>query len=193
MSSDSNPKPSKKVPIVAGILLISLGLVGTLVTTSLTGCKHKVFENLTQSNTPISRDVVTVFFSKTQGNQSIVEDVVRKLPSEAKNNPLQFALEELLKGPTPEEKSQGFYSEIPVGTQLLGLEHHRSVVSINLSKQFTTGGGSTSMTQRLEQVKQTVYSVDNTHQIALAVEGKPLETLGGEGLEVQDSLKREQQ
>jgi len=193
MSSDSDPKPSKKLPVIAGVLVISLGLVGIMATTSLTGCKPKVFDNLTQSNSSISRDVVTVFLSKSQGNQNIVEDVVRKLPPEYKDNPLQFALEELLKGPTPEEKSQGFYSEIPIGTKLLGLEHHRSVVSINLSKQFTTGGGSTSMTQRLEQVKQTVYSVDNSPQIALAVEGKPLETLGGEGLEVPETLKHEQQ
>lgn len=191
MSSNPNPKPSKKFPIVAGALILSLGLVGLMTTTSLTGCKPKALDGI-QGNT-ISRDVVTVFFSKTQGNHSIVEDVIRKLPQESKTNPLEFAIQELLKGPTPEEKSQGFYSEIPAGTSLIGLNQNKDTITINLSKQFTVGGGSTSMTQRLEQVKQTAYSVDNSHQVALAVEGKPLETLGGEGLEVPETMKREQQ
>jgi len=139
------------------------------------------------------RDVVTVFFSKYQGSQSIVENVIRKLPEDAKSEPLKFALNELFKGPTPEEKSQGYYSEIPKGTKLLSLKKKNDAVDINLSQQFSSGGGSTSIDQRFEELKQTVYSVDNSHKINLSVEGKPLELLGGEGLEVQESLKREPQ
>jgi spore germination protein GerM len=192
MSSDSNPKPSRKVPLLAGGLILSLLTAGLVGFSTLSGCKHDVLKGFT-NNTPVSREAVTVFFSKSQGNHSIVENVVRKLPSDAQNNPLEFAMKELLKGPTPEEKNQGFYSEIPAGTALLGLNQNNDTITINFSKQFSSGGGSTSMIQRLEQVKQTAHSVDTNHQIALAVEGKPLETLGGEGLETTETLKREQQ
>ena len=168
-------------------------MLGTIGFSSLTACNPKVFDGAIHGNNSISRDVVTVFFSKAQGNQSIVEDVVRKLPPQERNNPLEFALQELLKGPTPEEKNEGFYSEIPAGTKLLGVKQGKDSITINLSKQFTSGGGSTSMTQRLEQIKQTAYSLDSSHDVMLAVEGKPLETLGGEGLEVQESLKHNQQ
>jgi len=192
MSSDSNPKPFKKLPILAGVLVASLIAVGVVTSTTMTGCKPKGLSDLIPGS-QMAKDSVTVFFSKTQGSRSIVEDVVRPLPKENQGNPLEFALKELLKGPTPEEKEQGFYSEIPSGTSLLGLNTNDNTITINLSKQFTSGGGSTSMTQRLEQVKQTAYSVDSNHQIALAVEGKPLDTLGGEGLEVPETLKREQQ
>jgi spore germination protein GerM len=194
MSSNANPQPSKKLPMRVWLLVLSVAMVGLAAFPTLMACKDpKVFEGAIPGNKAISRDVVTVFFSKAQGSQSIVEDVVRKIPSQGQNSPLEFALQELLKGPTPEEKTQGFYSEIPAGTKLLGLNQDKDKVVINLSRQFTVGGGSNSMVQRFEQIKQTAYSLDSAHPISLAVEGKPLETLGGEGLEVQESLKHEQQ
>jgi spore germination protein GerM len=138
-------------------------------------------------------DVVAVFFSKYQGSKAIVEPVKRSIPESSQTDPLPFAIQELLKGPTKEEKEQGFYTEIPEGTQLLGIHDQQNKVVINLSKQFETGGGSNSMTQRLEELKKTTYATDNQHQLEVFVEGKPLETLGGEGLEVPGSVKREVQ
>lgn len=193
MSSNANPKPSKKLPMRVWLLFLSVAMVGLATLPTLMACQPKVFDGTIHGNNSISRDMVTIFFSKAQGSQSIVEDVVRKLPRDARNNPLEFALQELLKGPTSEEKTQGFYSEIPAGTKLLSLNKNNDTVTINLSKQFTTGGGSNSMVQRFEQIKQTAYSLDSGHQVSLAVEGKPLEVLGGEGLEVPESLKHNQQ
>jgi spore germination protein GerM len=196
MSSEPNTSVSKQPsgfraarPAMAGLLLV-MGIV--LLT--LAGCQwFKPHGGALYGNNGRPRDAVTIFFSKYQGNQSVVDDVIRKLPPEAKSEPLQFALTELLKGPSPEEKSQGFYSEIPQGTKLLGLTQDNEAVTINLSKQFTNGGGSNSMEQRFEELKQTVFSIDSNHKINLDVEGKPLDLLGGEGLEVPDALKRQPQ
>lgn len=186
MSSD--PSPSRLSALK--ILLPTLLLIAVAV--AVIGCKPKAGQiNLGNNGAP--RDVVTVFFSKYQGNTSIVEEVVRQLPPTLKDDPLKFALTELLKGPTPEEKSQGFYSEIPQGTKLLGISEKGDTLTINLSGQFESGGGSNSMGQRFEEVRQTVFSVDSRHQVSLAVEGRLLETLGGEGLEVQQELKRKPQ
>lgn len=157
--------------------------------------------------TPAS-DVVGVYFSKYQGSQSIVESVPRKLAGDTEDapdvtgsprpvgtpvgtdvEPLSFALSELLKGPTSEEKSQGFYSEIPKGTRLLGVTKDAKTIHIDLSAQFSTGGGSTSITQRLEELKRTVKAVDASREVVVLVEGKPLETLGGEGLEVPGTMQ----
>jgi len=139
-------------------------------------------------------DAVTIYFSKTQGTESIVEDVARPLPTstdvQTGADPLRYALTELLAGPTGDEKAQGFYSEIPAGTKLLGLTYDGDTVNVNLSKQFEEGGGSTTMQQRLEELKRTVYAVDNRHTLAVSVEGRLLEILGGEGLEVPPSVDR---
>ncbi len=189
------PKPEspKKLPRQIWVLLAALLVVDAIAFTTFMACNPKVFDDKPPASQTIAKDVVTVFFNKAQGSQSIVENVIRKIPANATDSALTFALQELLKGPTPEEKAQGFYSEIPTGTKLLALNTQKDSITINLSREFSTGGGSNSMLQRLEQVKQTAYSVDSVHPITLAVEGKPLDTLGGEGLEVPDTLKREMQ
>lgn len=192
MSSDSNPQSPQKLPVAR---LAVLGVVLCVFLTalfSLAGCNWwKRDSGLVDGNDAHPRDAVAVFFSKYQGSQSIVESVVRKLPQEAQKEPLPYAVSELLKGPTSEEKTQGFYSEIPQGTQLLGVTQDDGTVTVNLSQPFSGGGGSTSMTQRFEELKQTVYAVDSKHTMKVLVDGKPLELLGGEGLEVQDSAKRD--
>lgn len=138
----------------------------------------------------IPANSVTVFFSKYQGSESITEYVVRRIPADQRDNPLRFAITELLAGPTAEEKRQGFYSEIPAGTELLDITEQSGTVRINLSSQFTEGGGSNTMEQRFEQIRDTAYSVESSQTLSIAVEGEELVTLGGEGLEVQESLKR---
>ena len=167
-----------------------------LLLPSLSGCnwwpqqQHPVKPRTESEATTSPRDIVTIFFSRSQGNQVQVADVARPIPDEVRREPLRFAVTELLKGPRPEEKKQGFYSEIPIGTRLLNINRRKGMLTVNLSKQFVSGGGSTSMTQRVEELKRTVYSIDSQHQLSLAIEGKPLELLGGEGLEVPDVLKR---
>jgi spore germination protein GerM len=132
---------------------------------------------------------VSIFFS--HGTSGEMADVTRSLPTELRREPIRFAVGELLKGPRPEEKKQGFYSEIPAGTQLLGVNRHGSTLNIELSKKFASGGGSTSILQRVEELKRTVYALDRRRQLRVSIEGKPLDILGGEGLEVNDSLKRQ--
>ncbi|HEY9685674.1 MAG TPA: GerMN domain-containing protein [Coleofasciculaceae cyanobacterium] len=190
MPSKQNPPQQKPFTSLIGKMPATIGLI-MITFLSLPACNLKPGQDSHFGHSGGPRDVVTVFFSKAQGSQSIVDDVARKVPNEAQAEPVQYALTELLKGPTAEEKTQGFYSEIPKGTKLLGVKAYDHTLAVNLSKQFATGGGSTSMQQRVEEIKQTVYSVDSNHQLTLAVEGQPLETVGGEGLEVPGTLERE--
>ncbi len=189
----AHPHHSKR-NLPPGLPLILAALLFCVMVFTAIGCKPKQPEGLGLGNGGGPKDAVSIFFSKYQGSQSIVENVLRKLPDDLRTtNPdaaLQFAMAELLKGPTAEEKNQGFYTEIPQGTQLLGVKHDQETLVLDFSKQFNTGGGSTSIIQRLEEVKQTAYAVDSRNQIRVDVEGKPLETLGGEGLEVPGTLER---
>lgn len=101
---------------------------------------------------------------------------------------LETAFKELLAGP----KNSAEITTIPEGTKLLSLTTEKDGVRVNLSKEFTTGGGSTSMTGRLAQIIYTATSVDPQAQVWIEVEGKPLELLGeGEGLVVDQPMTRE--
>jgi spore germination protein GerM len=100
---------------------------------------------------------------------------------------LEAAFNSLLTGP----KDQAVSTTIPEGTKLLGLRTEQDGVHVNLSKEFTTGGGSAAMTGRVAQVIYTATSMQPTAQVWIEVEGKPLEVLGGEGLELQQPLTRQ--
>lgn len=125
-----------------------------------------------------------IYFSKLQGTQSITEPSLHTIRSAENASALEAAISELLAGPSQSEREAGYYTEIPQGTQLLNITDEGNRITINLSREFTLGGGSTSMLQRVEELKSTVRAIENNKQLTIVVEGHPLNTLGGEGLEI---------
>ncbi len=100
---------------------------------------------------------------------------------------LEAAVDELLAGPS----NAAVTTTIPRDTKLRSLSVKGDGIHINLSQSFTGGGGSTSMTARVGQILYTVTSLNPNASVWVAVEGKPLETLGGEGLMLEQPLTRD--
>lgn len=82
-------------------------------------------------------------------------------------------------------------SAIPKATKLRSIKVDKDNITVDLSPEFTSGGGSASMTGRLGQVIYTATSLNPKAKVFLSVNGKPLETLGGEGLEITQPITRE--
>ncbi|MEC4985996.1 MAG: GerMN domain-containing protein [Oscillatoria sp. PMC 1068.18] len=99
---------------------------------------------------------------------------------------LESAFKRLLAGPSEET----FSTTIPDGTTLRSLTLENDGVHVNLSEEFTTGGGTASMTGRVAQVIYTATSLDANAPVWIEVEGKTLEVLGGEGLLLDQPLTR---
>ncbi|MBN3959835.1 GerMN domain-containing protein [Nostoc sp. NMS8] len=111
-----------------------------------------------------------------------------KVASVLPNQALEAAFQSLLAGPTEGTDS----TTIPKGTKLLGLKAENNEVHVNLSEDFTGGGGSTSMMGRVGQVVYTATTLNPKAKVYIDVNGKPLDVLGGEGVEIQQPLTREQ-
>lgn len=103
------------------------------------------------------------------------------------NAVLEAAFQGLLAGSEDAKVS----STIPEGTKLRSLKVQNDGIHVDLSQEFTTGGGSASMSGRLAQVIYTATTLEPNANVWIEVEGKPLELLGGEGLEITQPMTRQ--
>lgn len=102
------------------------------------------------------------------------------------------ALKALLEGPTAAEKTAGASSSIPAGTRLLGVSLNGGVATVDLSREFGSGGGSLSIMSRVAQVVFTATQFSTIESVIFEIEGEPLDSLGGEGLLLQGPQTRAQ-
>jgi spore germination protein GerM len=92
------------------------------------------------------------------------------------------AMEALLEGPTTEEEAAGVFDAIPEGTTFLGLDIEAGIASVDLSKEYASGGGTLSMSMRLAQVVFTLTQFPTVEGVEFKVDGRPVEVFGGEGI-----------
>lgn len=135
-----------------------------------------------QNNGKLQNFKPSLYGLNSQANS--LQTVTLSIAAESPEAALRISLERLLAG-LPE-----LSSEIPAKTKLLDLKLKDRELTLDLSQEFTSGGGSASMTRRLAQVLYTATSLDPEARLYLLVEGKPLKNLGGEGLEVLQPVTR---
>jgi spore germination protein GerM len=98
------------------------------------------------------------------------------------------ALEALLEGPTEAERSTGVQTQVPDGTQLLGLAVDKGIATVDLTSEYESGGGTASMTMRLAQVVCTLDQFVTVKGVLFRLDGRPVDVLGGEGIVIDHPL-----
>jgi hypothetical protein len=100
------------------------------------------------------------------------------------------AMESLLAGPTPREQAAAVGSQIPAGTQFLGLTVDDGIATVDLTSEFESGGGSASMNMRIAQVVYTLTQFPTVKGVLFELDGQRVDVLGGEGVIVDEPVTR---
>ncbi len=130
---------------------------------------------------------VTVYFlGMDKSDTSIFKKVKRELP--AGQSKLKFALNQLIAGPSPYEKSVGVYSEIPKDVKILGIVEGKNKIIIDVTGNIQNGGGADSLYSRMKQFIKTALVNSPDKPIYLYIDGKQAEVLGGEGIMISQPL-----
>jgi spore germination protein GerM len=123
---------------------------------------------------------------------------IRLLPERVALNPAvspQIALTKALNHLLSNSQASNLTTTIPAGTRLLNLQVTSTGIYVNLSHEFSQGGGTMSMIYRVAQVLYTATSLDSSAKVYLLIEGQLLDEnhpLGGEGLMLRQPLTRQQ-
>jgi germination protein M len=92
------------------------------------------------------------------------------------------ALESLLEGPDSFEMGYGLRTEIPDGTQLLGLEIEGEIARVDLTSEFEAGGGLASKQARLAQIVYTITQFPTVKSVLFSLDGEPIGVPKGESI-----------
>ena len=100
------------------------------------------------------------------------------------------AMRELLAGPDAADRAGELGTEIPSGTELRSVSIAEGTATVDLSREFESGGGSTSMTLRVAQVVHTLTQFPSVRRVGFRIEGEPVDAIGGEGVVVSPPVDR---
>lgn len=124
----------------------------------------------------------TIYLIRSEPTSFTLVPVVRRLGAREPEAFAREAVRSLAEGPTAAEVAQGLSSAVPPGTGATAVRLEDGRLEVDLGEAFTSGGGTASMRGRLEQLRWTLTRPGGVSELALSVEGEPLDVLGGEGL-----------
>jgi len=82
------------------------------------------------------------------------------------------AITELLKGPTDEEKKQGYSTSIPVGSKLNSISIVNGEARVDFNSVTESGGGSCSMAARVAQITETLKQFSTITSVEMSINGR---------------------
>ncbi len=101
-----------------------------------------------------------------------------------------YWLDILLGGPTGPDQEVGATTAIPEDTKLLGVSRDGSVLNVDLSSRFLSGGGSLSMDLRVAQIVYTGTQFEGIEAVRVLIEGERVDALGPGGVVTAAPLTR---
>ena len=124
-------------------------------------------------------EYVTLYYLEGEHLRAVPAEVVADAPS-ALN-----AVEALV------ENEHGRATAIPEDTEVNSVFVLDRTATVDLSREFESGGGSASMQARVAQVVYTLTQWQFIRRVSFELDGEPVEAIGGEGVPARNVLRRD--
>jgi hypothetical protein len=92
------------------------------------------------------------------------------------------AMTDLLDGPTTPEAAAGLTTAVPSGTRLLGINIANGVATVDLTSEFQSGGGASSLQTGLGQVVYTLTQFPTVQKVRFRLDGTPVNVFSSQGI-----------
>jgi len=114
---------------------------------------------------------ITVYFMEVVEGQEQIVSVVREIPTDVEAE--RAAIENLLEGPSSEEKEEGLTTSIPEGTELLSIEIEDGLATVNFNEKLQEGvAGSAWVISIRDQIEKTLIQFNSVENVLILVEGE---------------------
>lgn len=100
------------------------------------------------------------------------------------------AVTALIAGPTAREAVAGLSTAFPPDSLLLGIDIAGGTAIVDMSREFESGGGSSSVLGRLAQLVYTLTEFDSVERVELRLDGEEIDYFSGEGVVAGDGWTR---
>jgi germination protein M len=102
-------------------------------------------------------------------------------------------LRELVDGPSAADEAMidGISTAVPAQTLVLDVSIDDGLATVDLSREFESGGGSFSMFARLAQVVYTVTQFPTVDEVQFELDGRPVTVFSGEGIVLDHPVSRD--
>ncbi len=140
-------------------------------------------------------EVRLYFIAPGGGNEARAEPFLVAVERELPSTPqiAHAALRALIEGPTDADEAliDDVSNAVPGETLLLGVTIDDRVATVDLSREFESGGGSFSMFSRLAQVVYTATQFPTVDAVRFALDGEPVTVFSGEGIVLDAPVSRD--
>lgn len=145
-------------------------------------------ENTDEEENKKEEQYINIYFiGKNEHNEEVYKAVKRVYNKDIDGSQIRFAVNSLIKGPKPEEKAKGVYTEVPPDAEVINITEMSDKVVVNLNSAYVTGGGTDSLYKRLYQLIKTV-KLNSELPVYLFIDGQRADVVGGEGIMLSQPL-----
>jgi spore germination protein GerM len=132
---------------------------------------------------------VRVYFIKldSRTDKMYLSSVQRKV---GEQSTLRDTLNELIKGPTRQEKNRGYLTAVPVNLRIRGVRTRNRTAFVDFNSAIEYGASGNILISRLDQIVYTATQFSNINDIVITINGARRSTLGSDGLSIGGPLTR---